>query len=292
MSRSKVFIVRSAHVISSSGNIYEKRLTHLFSRGFTLLQDSTGQQLFDSFSSVGIKINTLGGDKISTRPELALITTAYIERNYSPRAITIWDRSNRELREAGFRLNLQRKGPLIYGTDTQGIGYNPNLISNRNIGSRLSTIQSEKISSSISLAILKDHGLAGVTAGMKNYFGAIHNPNKYHDFNCNPFIPELLECPAIGKKHRLTILDCLTVQYHRGPSYHARWAERYGALIFSLDPVAADYTGWQVIENLRAKKGLPSLKEEKREPCYLKTAEKMGLGQATRKNIQIIEEEE
>jgi cell fate (sporulation/competence/biofilm development) regulator YmcA (YheA/YmcA/DUF963 family) len=63
-------------------------------------------------------------------------------------------------------------------------------------------------------------------------------------------------------------------------------------LIFSLDPVAADYTGWQVIENLRAKKGLPSLKEEKREPCYLKTAEKMGLGQATRKNIQIIEEEE
>jgi len=63
-------------------------------------------------------------------------------------------------------------------------------------------------------------------------------------------------------------------------------------LIFRLGRVSADYTGWKVIENLRAKKGLPSLKEEKREPDYLKTAEKMGLGQATRENIQVIEEEE
>jgi hypothetical protein len=93
------------------------------------------------------------------------------------------------------------------------------------------------------------------------------------------------------RKHKLSILDCLVVQYHRGPSYHARWAEKYEALIFSLDPVAADFVGWQVIEKLRAKKGLPTLKEEDREPTYLKTAEKKGIGKANRNEIKIIEEE-
>jgi len=285
-------VVRSDNVISPGGEIHEKRLANLFSRGINLLRDSSSQELFQTHDAIGIKINALGGKNISTRPELAITTGNYLMKNYAPRSITIWDRSNRELREAGYQLNLRREGPLIFGTDTQDIGYDPVLVSHRNIGSLFSRIQSEKISLSISLAVLKDHGLAGVTAGMKNYFGAIHNPNKYHDFNCNPFIPELFECPAIRKKHRLTILDCLTVQYHRGPSYHAKWAKRYGALVFSIDPVAADHTGWQIIEDLRKKKGLASLREEKREPAYLKTAEKMGLGHASSENIMLIEEEE
>ncbi len=204
--------------------------------------------------------------------------------------IIIWDRTNRELREAGYRLNLNRSGIKVFGTDTEGVGYDSQLTSHLNIGSLFSSIQSNKITASISLAILKDHGMAGVTAGMKNYFGAIHNPNKYHDLKCNPFVAELFETKFIKRKHKLTILDSLIVQYHRGPSYHARWAEKYEALIFSLDPVAADYVGWQVIEKLRAKKGLASLKEEERAPVYLKTAEKMGLGKANPEEVKIIED--
>ncbi|MGC8746512.1 MAG: DUF362 domain-containing protein [Candidatus Saccharicenans sp.] len=126
---------------------------------------------------------------------------------------------------------------------------------------------------------------------MKNYFGAIHNPNKYHDSNCNPYIAELFETDIIRGKHRLSILDALRVQYHRGPSYHPQWAENCQKLIFSTDAVAADSIGWKLIEELRAKKGLPSLKEENRQPAYLFTAEKMGLGQADQANIEILEEE-
>jgi hypothetical protein len=126
---------------------------------------------------------------------------------------------------------------------------------------------------------------------MKNYFGAIHNPNKYHDTNCDPFVAELFDTSLIKNKHCLSILDALTVQFHRGPSFHSRWAEKQRMLIFSFDPVAADTVGWHIIESLRAKKGLPSLSEEKREPIYLKTAEKMGLGIADIKKIKIEEEE-
>jgi hypothetical protein len=62
-------------------------------------------------------------------------------------------------------------------------------------------------------------------------------------------------------------------------------------LIFSRDPVAADSVGWQIIEKLRAKKGLPSLQEENREPVYLKTAGNMGLGEADMGKIRIEEVE-
>jgi len=81
------------------------------------------------------------------------------------------------------------------------------------------------------------------------------------------------------------------VQFHRGPSYHAKWATHYGAFIFSVDPVAADFVGWKIIEKLRAKNGLPSLKEEQREPDYLKTAANMGLGKNADDEIKIFEDE-
>jgi hypothetical protein len=97
--------------------------------------------------------------------------------------------------------------------------------------------------------------------------------------------------PVIKTKHRLTILDALVVQYHRGPSYHARWAEKLESLIFSLDPVAADFIGWQIIERLRKAQGLPTLAEDNREPLYIRTASRMGLGRAALNDIQLIEED-
>lgn len=62
-------------------------------------------------------------------------------------------------------------------------------------------------------------------------------------------------------------------------------------MIFGTDPVAVDYTGWQIIEKLRATKGLSSLAEENRTPKYIKTAEKLGLGTANPDEITIVEEE-
>jgi uncharacterized protein (DUF362 family) len=294
---SKVVLIRGKGVLKGGESIDQKKLLSMVNRGIQILMEKQNPNdglslIFKSADKIGVKINTIGGRKISTRPEVSfslarLLQDCGIQQNN----IIIWDRTNRELREAGYRLNFNRSGIKVYGTDTQGVGYDSQLTSHLNIGSLFSSIQSDKITASISLAILKDHGMAGVTAGMKNYFGAVHNPNKYHDFNCNPFVAELFETKYIRRKHKLTILDSLIVQYHRGPSYHAQWAEKYEALILSLDPVAADYVGWQVIEKLRAKKGLASLKEEKRAPVYLNTAEKMGLGKASPEEIQIIEEE-
>jgi uncharacterized protein (DUF362 family) len=299
MAMSKVVLVKGKGVLNQNNTIDQRKLLQMYSKGFEFLFNSKTpqeglQQLFKSSDKVGIKINTIGGKKISTRPEVShslsnlLVGSGILERN-----LIIWDRTNRELRDAGYRLRTNRNDLKVHGTDTQVLwgGYNPELISHLNIGSRFSRIQSNFVNSSISLAILKDHGMAGVTAGMKNYFGAIHNPNKYHDTNCDPYVAELFETEFIKKKHKLSILDCLVVQYHRGPSYHPRWAKNSETLIFGTDAVATDFIGWQVIDQLRSENGIPSLKEENREPKYLRTAEKMGLGNANLKNITLIQEE-
>ncbi len=292
---SRVVIVKGKRDLSLGKELNIKTLIQMYERGLAVLTGQNSQNdifktIFPSESKIGIKINTIGGKNISTRPETALCLADMITKSHIlDRNVIIWDRTNRELKDAGYDLNLNKGGIKIFGTDTQGIGYNKNLVAHRSIGSLFSSIQREHISASISLAILKDHGLAGMTGGMKNYFGAVHNPNKYHDTNCNPYVADLFDSDLIKKKHKLTILDATTVQYHRGPSYHAKWAEALGTLIFSLDPVAADFVGWKIIEKLRAKKGLPSLKEENREPLYLKTAENIGLGKADQNKIDIIE---
>jgi uncharacterized protein (DUF362 family) len=296
MAAVKVVRVRGRGVIRAEGDINPAIIQRIYERGIQLL---TGQSsaaaglssLFRPSDRVGIKINTIAGRRLTTPPDVTLPFSRLLTQIGLPeKNIVIWDRTNDELKEAGYKLHAG-SGLRIFGTDTAGAGYTAEPLIHLNIGSLCSTIQSDFVTASVSLAVLKDHGLAGITAGMKNYFGAIHNPNKYHDSNCNPYVAELFDMPVIKTKHRLTILDALVVQYHRGPSYHARWAEKLESLIFSLDPVAADFIGWQIIESLRKAQGLPTLAEDNREPLYIRTASRMGLGRAALNDIQLIEED-
>ncbi|HEK85014.1 MAG: DUF362 domain-containing protein [Candidatus Saccharicenans sp.] len=296
MKKSRVVIIFSKQALSPTGIPEPQIMLKMYRRGLELLSGVPAEEAlkiwFKPEDRIGIKINTIARRALSTRPETSVPLGLWLGKNLGGEdKIIIWDRTNEELKDAGYKLSTSPGSLKIFGTDSRGVGYTQEPIVNRDIGSLFSRIQTDLIDASISLAILKDHGLAGVTAGMKNYFGAIHNPNKYHDSNCNPYIAELFETDIIRGKHRLSILDALRVQYHRGPSYHPQWAENCQKLIFSTDAVAADSIGWKLIEELRAKKGLPSLKEENRQPAYLFTAEKMGLGQADQANIEILEEE-
>lgn len=295
MDASRVVVVTARGALSAGGAFDPNRIRRAMEAGLKALTgaprpEDALESLALGKDNVGIKINTIAGPSLSTRPETSLpLARLLLECRPGPRQVIVWDRTNRELREAGYALNLASAGPRVLGTDTSGFGYERELTSHMSIGSLFSTVLSRAVSSSISLAVLKDHGLAGVTAGMKNYFGAVHNPNKYHDSGCDPFVAELFDTETVKSRHRLTILDALVVQFHRGPSHHPRWARRMETLVFSRDPVAADSVGHEIIERLRAAAGLPSLKEEGREPFYLRTAERMGLGAARRERIRLLE---
>jgi uncharacterized protein (DUF362 family) len=124
----------------------------------------------------------------------------------------------------------------------------------------------------INLPVLKDHGIAGVTLALKNMFGAIHNPNKYHPNAGNPYVADVNMLPAIRQKVRLSICDATTAQYEGGPTYMPQWTWPYGGLLVARDPVALDTVGWRIIEQKRAERGMKPLKEMQREPAYIATA--------------------
>jgi uncharacterized protein (DUF362 family) len=296
MVKSRVVILKAGAPLDPGNPADQARVLRMLETGFGLLTGErdgkdAAMSVFKPVDRVGIKVNTIGGRAISTRPEVSLSLARWLSGHGLPeKNIIVWDRTNRELRDAGYRLADGANGVRVFGTDADGAGYGGELVSHLNVGSLFSKIQTDLVTASVSLAILKDHGMAGITAGMKNYFGAIHNPNKYHDSRCNPFVAEVFDSPPVKSRHRLSILDALIVQYHRGPSFHPQWAEKFGGLVFSLDPVAADRVGWSLIERFRAAKGLPSLKEEGREPVYLATAEAMGLGRADLQQIETIVE--
>ncbi len=240
------------------------------------------QNIFSS-GTLALKVNTLAGSMVSTSPQLAS-ALGKMALSSGAQQVIIWDRSEWELKRAGYK--IKRRGNLkVIATDSPRVGYWERLYSYGEVGSLFSKIQ-VFADASISLAVLKDHDIAGVTLSMKNYYGAIHNPNKYHDDGCDPFIAQLFMTKPISSLHTLSIIDATRTQFHRGPSYHSKWFARPGVLIIGQDPVAVDHFGWRFIEKLRAKAGLPSLKEEKRFPHWLFTAEKMGIGKT---KYQVVE---
>jgi uncharacterized protein (DUF362 family) len=146
----------------------------------------------------------------------------------------------------------------------------------------------EEVSALICLPVLKDHNLAGASLGMKNFYGAIHNPNKYHDQNCDPYVADVVAHRFIAPKWRLTVCDGTRAQYHAGPARHPGFAWPFGGLIVGADFVATDAVAADLLDAQRRAKGLKSLAEENRPPKHIATAAAMGLGEADLSRIERI----
>ena len=242
------------------------------------------RRLFKPTDVVGIKVNCLGGRGVSSRPEVALHLAAWLQASgVSPDRILVWDRTDRELREAGYAIQSGR-GVRVEGTngdwDEQVTEWGP-------AGSRFARALVQDLTAVISLGTLKDHGLAGASLSMKNWYGVVHNPNKLHDGNCAPYVPHLVAHPLVRGKLRLSVLEGSTAQCHGGPGRAPRWSWPYQGFLASTDPVALDAIGWQTIEARRREVGLGPLATEDREPRYIALAAKLGLGVADPARIEV-----
>ncbi|MFH1863202.1 MAG: DUF362 domain-containing protein [bacterium] len=237
------------------------------------------RRLFSPRDRIGIKVNCLSGRRMSTHTELVdAIVKLLLQADVPPQNILIWDRLNADLRNAGFTISTAGNNVLCTGCDA--LGYESELTVHRSIGSLLTKAVTTLCTAQINVPVLKDHGIVGVTLGMKNFFGAIHNPNKYHP-NCgDPYVADLYSLAEIGGSVRLTIVDALEVQCEGGPPYQPDWCQDYGGLMTANDPIALDRIGWKLIEEMRYNRGLPTLAEQKREPTYIHTAAKLKLGVA------------
>jgi len=247
------------------------------------------RSLFRPSDRVGIKVNTLG---LSTQPAVVdAIAAGLLQAGLAAENIIIWDRFDTELTAAGFRLNKSKRGVQCRGTDAEryGSGYQDEIESSGRIGSCFSKIVAEEVDTLICVPALKDHNLAGVSLGMKNFYGAIHNPNKYHDHNCDPYVADVVSHRFIARKWRLTVCDGTRAQYNAGPALHPGFAWPFGGLIVGSDFVAADAVAADLLETQRKTKGLKSLAEDKRPPKHIATAAARGLGVDDLSRIKRIE---
>lgn len=220
---------------------------------------------------VGLKVNALGGRGLSTNVQLVeAICQRLQEAGTRAPDIMIWDRDTEEMERAGFDIRTGGNQVQCFGTDR--VGYAQDLVSFGSVGSQLSKILTERCDVLINVPVLKDHDGAGVTIALKNMYGVIHNPNKYHPNGCNPYIADVNALPEVRSKLGLHICDATTACFAGGPGFKPQFAWRANALILSMDPVALDYSGWQMIERKRAAEGLKSLAAEGRAPAYIATA--------------------
>ena len=253
--------------------------------------EAAWRSLFTSRDVVGVKVNCLAGPELSSHPALVDAVVAGLRKaGVAPSKIFIWDRTTRELGEAGFSINRRGAGTRCLGTDDlPGSGYEERLVMHRSIGSRFSRFLTRECTALVNVPVLKDHDISGVSIGMKNFFGAIDNPNKYHDGHCDPFIADLSSHPLIRDKLRLVVCDAARVQYDGGPSFKPWGAWDYRGLLVARDPVALDATGLRIIEKKRGEEGRPLLEKAGRRPKYIASAAALGLGLADADRIDTVE---
>jgi len=247
----------------ASGNDYTPLIKRLFARG-----------------AVGMKTNCLARFNPTLLPLVDALSDVLIKTaGTAEHDIVVWDRTNRELKNAGYTLNASSFGRRVLGTDTTGVGYDSSDIhSYGQVNSLVTTILTRLVNHHINLGVLKHHSIAGMSAGLKNMYGAINNPNKYHANNCSPYAAHVSMLSPVRDKHRLTIIDAVRVQYDNGPGFDGKMLAYYNGLVVSEDPVAADRVSLEILERMRQANGRPPLKNTGRDVRYLVEGQKIGLG--------------
>ena len=273
---SPVVISRDPKLSSPGSGLDPDRLLDTLDRAMQTLFDSDDpvepwRRIVRPGEVIGLKVNCLAGRGMSTSVELVdAVALRLAEAGIAESDMVVWDRQNSDLEEAGFRIAYKGNGVRCYGNDA--LGFEQDLEVYGSAASLVCKTLTRVCDGVINLPVLKDHGIAGVTIALKNMFGAVHNPNKYHLGTGDPYIADVYMLPPIAGKVRLHICDAVVAQYEGGPPHMPHWTWPFRGLIASLDPVALDRIGWGIIEEERANRGMKTLKELEREPTWIHTA--------------------
>jgi len=99
---------------------------------------------------------------------------------------------------------------------------------------------------------MRTHDWSGLGTLVKNYIMFVPDPPRFHPDSCAD-LAMLWQLPMVKGKTRLNILVMLTPLFHSvGPhGFNPAYVWKYGGLIVSADPVAADATGARIIQAKR-----------------------------------------
>jgi len=296
LAQTKVKVIEAkSDNVWKDGKLDAEVVKNLMGTGMQTLthRESTADAWKDFFGEedvVGVKINPLAGLELAThRVVVDQIIAGLKSAGVKENNIIIWDRFEAHLKRVGYELNLSDTGVRYYATNGKGPGYDekvfyetdedaPKRREDGNTKSYLSKIVTKQVTKIINVPVLKQHGVSGVSLCLKNIaFGSVNNTARFHPnpINCSPAIGEICSIPAIKEKLVLNILDGLRGCYDGGPGYKPESAWEYNSLIFSVDPVALDKIGMQVIEDKRKEAKLESITSLAK---HISKSSRLGLG--------------
>jgi hypothetical protein len=210
-----------------------------------------------SCTRVGLKVNCLN-PFFPTSPAIvrAIISNLINKGQFCPGNIVVWDRRLDELAGTGQYKDVHLQGAQLLGTvrsttDSSGPGYTKEPWGKVGDASpKLSRILTEHTDVTINCPVLKTHGQSGVTGALKNIYGIIDNPSDYHSSALAMGLPSLFRIPHIRKSIKLTIVDALQAVIMGDTADRPEAVP--GRIFASLDPLAIDCYGRDVINQLRA----------------------------------------
>lgn len=239
---------------------------------------------FSADEIIGLKPNGIAGYELSTLPETIEHCIIRLEEAGIPRDhMVVWEQNPGHLAACGVPLDDVPWGVRAVPTDSN-LG---EPVRNGSFTDRLCTVLDE-CDAILNLPLMKDHPISGVTGAMKNHYGSIGNPGAQHA-DLHRRVVELNDLPQIREKTRLVICDLVHTVVDGGPYGAPHYFP--GAMLAATDFVACDAVCWYLLEEERARRGLPTLQETGREPLFIAAAQERGLGVADpdRINLSIID---
>jgi uncharacterized protein (DUF362 family) len=247
--------------------------------------DKAWNSLFYKNDTVALKVNCIGRQTGSTKPEVCYAVADCLNKyvGIPLENITIFDRTDMELEQAGYKINKSGKGIQVYSTSDFSSPFKVDHIS-----TGVSSII-DKCTALINIPLLKTHRGALLTMNLKNHYGSIpkeivqDSRLKFHSDGRFENIVRVNALPPIKEKTRLCIADGIIAQYNEGPKGNPNFQWNFGGILVGTDPVAVDSIGLKIINDKRREKNLQPYKVN-----YLQWAEEEGLGTSNINSVNLI----
>jgi len=269
---------------------------------------------------IGLKVNPVAGKSLSTSHQVVRAVIAQLEASGISRSqVTIWDRREFELTEAGFTTEnypgikivgteQMDKDGLFYGKDGKLYGehmidrdwyywadvegeydeYTIPYMVNGGKYSYFTRIVTKDLDKIINIPILKNAGMT-VTLALKNLaFGSVSNTGRLHAQLWNETCAQVCAFAPIRDKVVLNIVDGIKGCFNGGPGANPQFFCDYNTIIAGTDPVAVDRIGYDIVLAKRIAEGL----QKEGTPtalAFMQQAEELGLGVSDREAIDVRE---